>query len=198
MGTNWSRGSSAWTWGRTSSLWGWRSTGRGCPGRLWSLLLWRYSRPTWTRSCAAFSRCPCFDREIGLDDPQRSLPTPNILWFCDSPRWRSERWSDKVYCSSKLFRVKRWEQGRAIKVITNVEWLLCREWLRKLGLSSLGKRWLGSWRALQTVSGMDINRDWLFTVLSSTRRMGHQVKWGGVSSTQTKRGCVFMQWVKGM
>ena len=22
-------------------------------------------------------------RGVGLDDPQRSLPTPNILWFCD-------------------------------------------------------------------------------------------------------------------
>jgi len=31
--------------GRSSSLWGWRSTGTGCPGRWWSLLLWRYSRP---------------------------------------------------------------------------------------------------------------------------------------------------------
>jgi len=45
MGTNGSRGSSVWTWGRTSSLWGWRSAGTGCPGRLWSLLLWRYSDP---------------------------------------------------------------------------------------------------------------------------------------------------------
>ena len=75
---------SVWTWGRTSSLWGWRSTGTGCPGRLWSLLLWRYSRPAWTRSCAACCMCPCFGRGIGLDDPQRSLPTPTILWFCDS------------------------------------------------------------------------------------------------------------------
>ena len=50
MGTNWITGSSVWTWGRTSSLWGWRSTGTGCPGKLWNLLLWRYSRPTWTRS----------------------------------------------------------------------------------------------------------------------------------------------------
>ena len=75
MGTNWSRGSSIWTWGRTSSLWGWRSTGTGCPGRLWSLPLWRYSRPAWTRSCAAFSRWPCFGRGVGPDDPQRSLPT---------------------------------------------------------------------------------------------------------------------------
>ena len=80
MGTNWSTGSSVWTWGRTSSLWGWRRTGTGCPGRLWSLLLWRYSKPAWTRSCAACCRWPCFSREVGLHDPQRSLPTPNILW----------------------------------------------------------------------------------------------------------------------
>ena len=39
-----------WTWRRTSSLWGWRSTGTGCPGR-----------------------------GFGPDDPQRALPTPNIL-----------------------------------------------------------------------------------------------------------------------
>ena len=90
MGTNWSTnwgtGSSIWTWGRTSSLWGWRSTGTGCPGRLWSLLLWRYSRPTWTRSCAACCRWPCFGRGGGPDDPQRSLPTPTILWFCEGLR----------------------------------------------------------------------------------------------------------------
>ena len=84
MGTNWSRGSSSWTGGTTSSLWGWRSPGTGCPGRLWSLLLWRYSRPAWTRSCAACSGWPCFGRRVGLGDPQRSLPTPTILWFCDS------------------------------------------------------------------------------------------------------------------
>ena len=81
VGTNWSIGSSVWTWGRTSSLWGWRSTGTGCPGRLWSLLLWRYSRPAWTRSCAACSGWPCFGVRVGLDDPQRSLPTSSVLWF---------------------------------------------------------------------------------------------------------------------
>jgi len=32
-------------WGRTSSLWRWWSTGTGCPGRLWSLLLWRIFKP---------------------------------------------------------------------------------------------------------------------------------------------------------
>jgi len=92
IGTNWSTGSSIWRGGRTSSLWGWRSPGTGCPGRLWSLLLWRYSRPTWTRSCAACCRWPSFVRGVGLDDPQRSLPTLNMLWFCDSVKGRACGW----------------------------------------------------------------------------------------------------------
>jgi len=33
--------------------------------------------------CSLF-RWPCFGRRVGLDDPQRSLPTPTILWFCKS------------------------------------------------------------------------------------------------------------------
>ena len=83
-GTNWSRAHSGWRWGRTSSLWGWWSTGTGCPGRLWIVLLWRYSRPAWKSCSVACCRWPSFGRRFGLDDPQRSLPTPNILWFCDS------------------------------------------------------------------------------------------------------------------
>ena len=38
--------------------------------------------PAWARSCAACCRWPCFGRGVGLGDPQRSLPTPTILWFC--------------------------------------------------------------------------------------------------------------------
>ena len=53
---------------------------RGLPR---SLPLWRYSRPAWTRSCAACSGWPCFGRGVGLDDPQRSLPNPNAPWFCE-------------------------------------------------------------------------------------------------------------------
>jgi len=34
--------------------------------RLWSLLLWRYSRPTWTSSCAACCGWHCFGRGVGL------------------------------------------------------------------------------------------------------------------------------------
>ena len=79
MGTNWS----SWTWGRTSSLWGWGSTGPCCPERLWSLFLWRYSKPAWMQFCAACSRRPCFGRVAGLDDPQRFLWTPTLLWFCE-------------------------------------------------------------------------------------------------------------------
>jgi len=32
------------------------STGTGCPGRSWILLLWRYSKPAWTQSCATCSK----------------------------------------------------------------------------------------------------------------------------------------------
>ena len=32
-----------------------QTPGAGCPGRLWSLPLWRYSSPAWTRCCAACS-----------------------------------------------------------------------------------------------------------------------------------------------
>jgi len=81
-GTNWSIGSSSWTW-RTSSLWGWRSTGTGCPQGLWSLLLWRYSKPTWTRSCAACCRWPCFGRGVWTRwSPEVPSNTyhPVILW----------------------------------------------------------------------------------------------------------------------
>ena len=40
----------------------------------------------WMRSCATCSRWPCFGRVFGLDDPQRSLPTPTILWFCNGKK----------------------------------------------------------------------------------------------------------------
>ena len=46
------------------------------------IIIRQSSRPAWTRSCAACCRWPCFGRGVGLD-PQRSLPTPTILWFCD-------------------------------------------------------------------------------------------------------------------
>ena len=91
-GTNWSIGSSTWTWGRTSFLWGWWSPGTGCPERLWSLLLWRYSRPVWTRSCAACS----------------GWPTPTIVWFCDSVNYlQSSHWSF-VLCSEPRLLPQKW------------------------------------------------------------------------------------------
>ena len=80
-GTNWCMGSSVSTQRRTSSLWGWRSTGTGCPEGLWILLFWRYSTLIWSQSCAACSRWPCFVREVGQHDHQRSL---RPLLFCDS------------------------------------------------------------------------------------------------------------------
>ena len=56
MGTNRNTRTSFWIWERTSLLWGCQSTGTGCPEMLWSLHLWRYSKPVWTLSCAICSR----------------------------------------------------------------------------------------------------------------------------------------------
>uniref|UniRef100_A0A8C7A028 Butyrophilin subfamily 1 member A1 n=1 Tax=Nothoprocta perdicaria TaxID=30464 RepID=A0A8C7A028_NOTPE len=39
------------------------SPGTGCPGRLWSLLLWRSPNPP-----GCHSRCPCWSSKVGLDD----------------------------------------------------------------------------------------------------------------------------------
>jgi len=78
-GTNWSTRNSIWTWGRTSSLWPWQSTATGFPESLWIFLLWRYSRPVWTRSFAACSRWLCF---VPGGWTHRGLFQP--LPFCDS------------------------------------------------------------------------------------------------------------------
>ena len=66
----------------------WQDAGEGvwsaCPERLWVLLLWRYSRPAWTRSCAACSRWPCFDRGGWTRWPTEVPSNPYysvILWF---------------------------------------------------------------------------------------------------------------------
>jgi len=75
-GTDQSTGSSIQTRGRTS-LWDWQSPGIGCPERWWSLLLWRYSRPTW---CFPVSCCrELLQQGIGLSNLQRSPQ----FWFCN-------------------------------------------------------------------------------------------------------------------
>jgi len=83
--TNWSMGSSSWTWGRTSLLWAWQSTATGCPEGLWILLLWTYSNPAWTQSCATWCRWPCFGRRGGWTRWSPEVPSNSyhsvILWF---------------------------------------------------------------------------------------------------------------------
>lgn len=53
-------------------------TGMGCPERMWCLLLWRYSKLTWTLSCVNNSRNPALERTRGSVQPYESV----ILWFC--------------------------------------------------------------------------------------------------------------------
>ena len=93
MGTNWNTGSSIWTWEKTSSLWGWQSTGTGCLERLWSLLLWRYSKPSWTRCCATCSSDPALAG--GLDQMISRCPF-QPLPFCDSVHL----WLNNLRCPS--------------------------------------------------------------------------------------------------
>jgi len=95
---------------RTSLLWGSQSTGTGCPGGLWSLLLWRYSKPTWTRSCAAWSRWTWFSGGGGLFELQRCRPTATIL--CDSVWFCVKRNNTLCYCSASYMSKKR----------TNLKW----------------------------------------------------------------------------
>lgn len=80
-GTKWNTGSFIWMWEDTLLLWGWLSTATGYPESLWSLMLWRYWKNTWTCSCATCFLCTCFSSAVGWGDPQRSLPVTTILWF---------------------------------------------------------------------------------------------------------------------
>ena len=46
--TNWSTGIFIWTWEKRSIIGGYFELGTSCPEKLWSLLLWRCSKPIWT------------------------------------------------------------------------------------------------------------------------------------------------------
>ena len=81
MSASWKTGSYLWTSEKPFSLWEWRSTGTGCPGRLWSL------HPWWCSKAAAHGpgqhAWGGLSRGIGAGDLQRSLPTSTMLWFYD-------------------------------------------------------------------------------------------------------------------
>lgn len=49
-------------------LWGWLSSGRGCPGRLWTLHPWRYSIPNWSKPWLICCNWCCFGQGIGLEN----------------------------------------------------------------------------------------------------------------------------------
>ena len=83
-GTNCSIGSSTWTWGRTSLLWGQRSNGTGWPEGYRVSFSGDTQNPPGQGPVQPALGEPALVRVVGLDDPQRSLPIPTILWFCDS------------------------------------------------------------------------------------------------------------------
>ena len=79
MGLSWSAGKSTWTRER-SLLWWWQNTETSCTERLWSLLPWRYSKPSWVLSCATYGREPALAGGWTRWSPE--VPSaPVILWF---------------------------------------------------------------------------------------------------------------------
>ena len=83
---------------------------------LWILFLRRYSKPTWTRSCAACSRWTCFSRVSGLDDPQRSLPIPTILWFYDIYNFQGHKYPASCPLTSALNSCFMMESLNTLKI----------------------------------------------------------------------------------
>lgn len=80
----------------SSLLWGQQSTRTNCPERLWSILHWSYSKPTWMRSCARRTRRPIWQL-VWI----RCLPeVPSnliILWLCDSVKVKFLNWVVCLY-----------------------------------------------------------------------------------------------------
>lgn len=62
-------------------LWERLSTVRGCPEKLQTLHLRRYSETVWTWSWTTCCRWPCLSRVVGSDALQRSLKVYTSLWF---------------------------------------------------------------------------------------------------------------------
>ena len=72
------------SWGRIYFQWGWQSTGSGCPERLWSLLLWKYSRPIWTSTFATYCGEPALAGGWTWWSPEALyIPYSSVApWFC--------------------------------------------------------------------------------------------------------------------
>ena len=64
-------------------------------------LLWKLSKPAWMRSCVTWSTCSCSSRGIGLDNLLRSLPIPDIPWFCEQKRKSFSQISAENYLRNK-------------------------------------------------------------------------------------------------
>jgi len=86
MGKNCSTGSSKQIWGRTSLLWVMNKLPREAVESSAPEILKTYL----FQNLALQNAFPCnplwgthFRRRVGLNDPQKSLPNPTILWFCD-------------------------------------------------------------------------------------------------------------------
>jgi len=78
----------------------------GCPGRLWIFLLWRYSRPTWTPTCAGCCREPALQGDWTrwpLEVPSSTYNSV-ILQMCP-----------------QLFKMRNWETASLCHLLMSTE-----------------------------------------------------------------------------
>lgn len=59
----------------------WLTTGTCCPGKLWRIHPWRYSKDTWMLSWNMIPGWLFLSRGVGQDDLQRPLPASVVRWF---------------------------------------------------------------------------------------------------------------------
>jgi len=116
---------------------------------------------------------------VGLGDPQRSLPTLNVLWFCDLLRLRSlgapegaggGQWQREP-CRSEVLRQQErstvrtawlcWQKGTASlpSVAGTVSWQVLGNW-RNICLLSMGRSSFACWFQTQRQHGYQWGGSW--------------------------------------
>ena len=105
-GTNWNTASSVQTWEKSSLLWGGRSSGTGCPERLWNLLCLEIFKTHLILSWATYRKEPALP--MGLDWAIYRGPFPALMimilccckGFSSGNRSCRAVWSSNGTCST--------------------------------------------------------------------------------------------------
>lgn len=64
----------------TLLTWRWSNTVTSCWEMLWSLHLWKYSKPVWRGTWTTCSMWPCLEQGVGQDNCQRCLLVSGVAY----------------------------------------------------------------------------------------------------------------------